>query len=135
MLRQTFKRILANRTVGLTATKITRSAMVDITDSDGFAKHVLNAEKDRTVIVDFHAGWCGPCRMLAPHLKGAENDNDDVDVVKIDVDEPDVEDLCREYQVQGIPLVLFFRNGEKKFQKVGMMDRGLLDGILADVKK
>jgi thioredoxin 1 len=50
------------------------------------------------VVVDFHATWCGPCKMIAPHLEEMDKTMDDVVFLKVDVD--DCEDVAEEYKVR-----------------------------------
>ena len=49
------------------------------------------------MVVDFHATWCGPCKMIAPHLEEMDKTMDDVVFLKVDVDE--CEDIAEEYKV------------------------------------
>lgn len=77
-----------------------------------FAKEVQEASGDRPVLVQFHAGWCGPCRRLGPELDQAvAARSGGVGLVKIDVD--DHPDLARLQGVSGIPDVRLWRNGRE----------------------
>lgn len=80
-----------------------------------FENEVLNAKG--TVLVDFFATWCGPCKMLAPHLDELSAKNPDVKIVKIDVDEETP--LAIKYGVASIPTLLLFKDGEKVNQTLG----------------
>ncbi len=80
-----------------------------------FENEVLNAKG--TVLVDFYATWCGPCKMLAPHLEELSAKNPDVKVVKIDVDEETP--LAIKFGVASIPTLLLFKDGEKVNQTLG----------------
>ena len=68
------------------------------------------AQDGKTVLVDFWATWCGPCRMIAPVLEEVAKERPDVTVCKVDVDEE--RDLALEYGVSSIPTLLVFRDGK-----------------------
>ena len=65
---------------------------------------------DGTVLVDFWATWCGPCRMLAPTIEKLAEEYPDVKVCKVDVDEN--QGLAMEYRIMSIPTVMIFKDGE-----------------------
>ncbi|KAL7314400.1 thioredoxin trx1 [Mucor circinelloides] len=73
--------------------------------------------QDKLVIVDFHATWCGPCKMIAPKLQKLANTFTDAVFAKVDVDE--VADVAAEYQVRAMPTIMYFRNGQKIGEVVG----------------
>ena len=75
---------------------------------DNFQQEVLESEK--TVLVDFWAPWCGPCRLLGPTLDAIANERDDVKVCKVNVDEE--EELAREFGIVSIPTMFVIHNGE-----------------------
>jgi len=84
-----------------------------------FKKEVLDF--DGTVLVDFYADRCGPCKMLSPIMEELHNDyssKENVKVVKIDVDQN--QDVAWEYGVMSIPTVYVFKNGEVFFQQTGV---------------
>ena len=77
-----------------------------------------------TVVVDFYADWCGPCKMLGPVLEEFDKENNDVEVVKVNVD--NFQDLAMEYKVMTIPNLIVFENGEVKNNSVGFIDKDTL---------
>ncbi len=71
---------------------------------------VINENKDKLIIADFWAPWCGPCRMIAPVLEQIAKDfNDKVLIVKVNVDEPQNQMLAMQYQVTSIPHIEFIK--------------------------
>jgi len=79
------------------------------------------AQNGKTVLVDFWATWCGPCRMIAPVLEEVAKERPDVTVCKVDVDEE--RDLALEYGVSSIPTLLVFRDGKVVNQSIGAIPK------------
>lgn len=74
--------------------------------------------KNDIVFVDFYAEWCGPCKMLAPEIeKLADAYDGKAKVVKVDVDKEG--GLAMQYQVQSIPTILVFKNGQLVSREMG----------------
>ncbi len=88
--------------------------------------------KDRLVVLDFWATWCGPCRMLAPVLEEIETEYPEVAFGKVNVDEE--AELVRMFKIINIPTLVFMRNGEIIKKSVGYLDadglRAVLDGLI-----
>ena len=87
--------------------------------TDGsFEQEVLKSKG--ITMVDFYADWCGPCKMMAPVLeKMADTYDRKVKVCKLNVDENP--ETSTKYGIQGIPTLLFFKNGELVDQNVGFL--------------
>ena len=71
-----------------------------------------------TVLIDFYADWCGPCRMLAPTIEEIAAEREDILVGKINVD--DAPALAEKYGVMSIPTVLVIKNGDEVARLVGV---------------
>ena len=87
--------------------------------SANFEEEVLNS--DKTVLIDFYADWCGPCKMFSPIVESVAAENEDIKVVKIDVD--NAQDIAIKYQVMSIPTTVVIRNGEEVNRVVGMVSK------------
>ncbi len=82
----------------------------DVTEHD-FAHKVIEASRDKPVLVDFWAEWCPPCRALTPVLERVVRQRHDLRLAKIDADEN--MKLAGRYKLRGFPTVILFRNGEE----------------------
>ena len=101
--------------------------MIIQVNSKNFETEVLNSEK--TVLIDFYANWCGPCKMLSPVVEQFASENENIKVVKINVD--DEQDLAIKYEVMSIPTLVVIRNGQEVNRSVGLVSK---DNILNLVK-
>ena len=87
--------------------------------SSNFEEEVLNS--DKTVLIDFYADWCGPCKMFSPIIESVAEENEDIKVVKIDVD--NAQDLAIKYQVMSIPTIVVIKNGQEVNRNVGVVSK------------
>lgn len=84
--------------------------------------------KNKKVVVDFFATWCGPCKMLGPVLEEVSKEHDDITFIKVDTDK--FPNLAREYGIMSIPTIKVFENGNLTKSTVGFMDRGELEDFI-----
>ena len=83
----------------------------------------------RPVIVDFHALWCGPCKVQSPILKGVAAElGEKVRVIKIDVDQNNA--LASQYQIQSVPTLIVFKDGKPVWRQSGVVTKAALLGVL-----
>jgi thioredoxin 1 len=92
---------------------------VHVEDGDHFA----DLTGDGVVLVDFYADWCGPCQMLEPTVEEVAAETV-ATVAKVDVDEH--QPLAQQFNVQGVPTLVLFADGEAVEQVVGVQDKGTL---------
>ncbi|XP_033722029.1 thioredoxin, mitochondrial [Tursiops truncatus] len=99
----------------------------NIQDGPDFQDRVVNSETP--VVVDFHAQWCGPCKILGPRLeKVVAKQHGKVVMAKVDID--DHTDLAIEYEVSAVPTVLAIKNGDVVDKFVGIKDEDQLEAFL-----
>ena len=78
--------------------------------------------KNGTVVIDFFADWCGPCKMLSPVIEEVSGEYTDIEFAKVNVD--DNMDLAEKFGIMSIPQVYMFRNGEVVNKFGGYRDIG-----------
>jgi len=85
--------------------------------------------KDKLVLVDFFAEWCGPCKMMSPILKQVkDNLGDRVSIIKIDVDKN--QNLAAKYQVRGVPTLMLFKHGKQIWRQSGLLQKDDLINLI-----
>ena len=97
-------------------------AVVNVT-SENFDE-IKNSEK--TVLLDFYADWCGPCKMVSPIVDQIAEEHPEYLVGKVNVD--DEEELAAQFGVMSIPMLVAMKGGEVITKKVGVQPK---EGILA----
>ncbi|KYO36391.1 FAD-dependent oxidoreductase domain-containing protein 2 isoform B [Alligator mississippiensis] len=99
----------------------------NVQDGEDFQDRVINSAKP--VVIDFHAQWCGPCKILGPRLeKMVAKQQGKVLMAKVDID--DHTDLAIEYEVSAVPTVLAMKNGDVVDKFVGIKDEDQLEAFL-----
>ena len=96
-------------------------------NKESFSK-VISSE-NKTVLIDFWAPWCGPCKALTPILEDIANEkSEQVGVYKVNVDENT--DLAQEHGVQSIPTLLLYKNGSLSETIVGLKSNEALSQLI-----
>ncbi|CAG7555233.1 unnamed protein product [Fusarium equiseti] len=88
-----------------------------VTPIQNLAEFRDTLEKNKVVIVDFWAPWCGPCRFISPVLEKMSESATGIFFAKVDVDE--AEDISQEYSIRAMPTFIAFKDGEKVDEVVG----------------
>lgn len=84
---------------------------------------------NKPVLVDFSAEWCGPCKMMAPILKEAKDKlGDAVTIIKVDVDRN--REAAQQFNIQGVPTLILFKNGQVKWRQSGVVPVATLVQVL-----
>ena len=99
-------------------------AVINLT-LENFEAEVMQSEK--TVLVDFWASWCGPCRMLSPIVDEIAEERTDIKVGKVNVDEQ--EELAMRYGIMSIPTLIVFKNGEAVRKTMGVQPKAAILGL------
>ena len=92
-------------------------------NNDNFDSDVLKSEK--TVLVDFWAEWCGPCKQISPILEEIANEKENLNVLKLNIDENPT--TPQKYNVRGIPTLMLFKDGKLIDTKIGSLPKSSLE--------
>jgi thioredoxin 1 len=88
---------------------------------------IINSQ--RPVLVDFHADWCGPCKLLAAILRQVKDElQDAIKIIKIDVDKNQL--LATKYYVRSVPTMLLFKNGKQVWRQSGILQKENIISLL-----
>lgn len=91
------------------------------------------AEANVPVLVDFHAAWCGPCKMLNPIIEqvAAEKEGEAI-VAKVDIDQ--ARDIAERFRITSVPSLIVFRDGEPVTAARGMQSKAVIESLIAQAR-
>ena len=95
-------------------------------NKNNFQNEIMDSEK--TVLLDFWAPWCAPCRMVVPIIEEIASERPDIKVGKINVDEQAA--LAAKYKVMSIPTLIVFQKGEVYRKSVGVISEEEIAALL-----
>ena len=99
--------------------------VIEVT-KDNFEAEVLHSQIP--VLVDFNAGWCGPCQAMKPMLTELAESDPNYKIVSIDIDEED--ELAEQYDVSSIPCLVVFKDGEEVNRNVGLIPKDAIAALM-----
>ena len=102
--------------------------------ADTFESTILEPTSESgIVLVDFWAGWCGPCLAFAPIYEAAAEDNSDMTFAKVDTEAE--QGLSQALDIRSIPTLMIFRDGIGVFSQAGALPRPVLDDLIGKVRE
>ena len=101
--------------------------MVKTITAENFEQEVLKNEK--TVVLDFWASWCGPCRMFTPIIEAFAEDNPEIVVGKVNVD--DESTLAERFGIMSIPTLIIMKNGEVVKINAGVISKEAIEEMIS----
>ena len=93
---------------------------------ESYEQEVMKAEG--TVLVDFYADWCGPCKMQGPIVDQLAGERSDVKFCKLNVDNAPA--VAMELGITSIPTIMVVKNGEITYKQPGLMQKAQLEALL-----
>ena len=98
--------------------------MIELSD-ENFDAEVLN--KEETVVVDFYADWCGPCKVLAPILDSVAKDYPLIKICKLNIE--NAQEIARRFKVTSIPFIAVFKDGKIVDRRIGFNGRPAIEDL------
>jgi len=100
--------------------------MVKTITAENFEQEVMQCEK--TVVLDFWASWCGPCRMFTPIIEKFAEDNPEVMVGKVNIDEQPA--LTEKFNIMSVPTLVIMRGGDIVKKNAGVISKEAIEAML-----
>lgn len=96
---------------------------------------LIEKYKRQIIVIDFHAAWCGPCKMFGPIFEQVHKSEWGQKFVFAKLDTEKLPGVSQQLQVMGIPLVMFIKDKKELFRQAGAMQRGQFEMLLGRVKE
>lgn len=125
-LRSPIKRLANLRRAYPISTSLVHNETILVKNNDEFVNKVMNS--DKPVIVNFHADWCEPCKILTPKLKELIEPLSNLDLAVVDVE--DNADLVHTFEVKAVPAVIAIKNGIIVDKFIGLVDADMITGLI-----
>ncbi|KAD7479518.1 hypothetical protein R6Q57_026638 [Mikania cordata] len=94
------------------------SRIIEFHSSNRWQLHYNQSKQSpKLMVIDFSASWCGPCKMLEPFIHSLSSKYQEIDFIKIDVDE--LQDVARQFGVQAMPTLVLLKQGKEVERVVG----------------
>ena len=125
VLKKESNKMISQENIILNNTEEEKEMIIEV-NSENFENEVLKSEK--IVLIDFYAEWCGPCQMLSPIVEQVANENDNIKVVKINVD--NAQDIAMDYGVMSIPTLVVIKDGKEANRVVGLVSKSEIERMI-----
>ncbi|CAG9123003.1 unnamed protein product [Plutella xylostella] len=125
-LRSPIRGLASLRKAQQISTTLVHNETIVVKNNEEFVNKVMNS--DKPVIVNFHAEWCEPCKILTPQLRSLIEPLDDLDLAIVDVE--DNAELVHTFEVKAVPAVIAVKNGLIVDKFIGLVDADMITNLI-----
>lgn len=125
-LRSPIRSLARVRRAAEISTSVVHNETILVKNNEEFVAKVMNS--DRPVIVNFHADWCDPCKILTPKLKELIEPIENLDLAVVDVE--DNAELVHTFEVKAVPAVIAIKNGLIVDKFIGLVDADMITSLI-----
>ena len=106
--------------------------MLIVQSQEDYRNKIFSSNKN-IILVDFFAEWCGPCKLLTPKLENLEKKYDNIEILKVDVDNDNCSQISELYKITCMPTIIFLK--DKKNQENFKVEGNNIELIEENIKK